>query len=752
MPKIAITFDDAPTGGGALFQGTERTNLIIEALDSRDAQATIFVTAHDFEEENAAQRIGAYNDAGHLIANHTNTHVAASATPLSVFMAEVDRTTELVGEFSNYRSWFRFPYLDEGSTTEQRDAYRDALDIRGLSNGYVTADTFDWYLQGLLDDATRTGEYYNLEAIGEAYVEMIVSSAEYFDALGVQTLGRSPAHVLLLHENDLAALFIDDAIDALRANGWEIISADEAYADPLADMPVETLVVGSGKVAALALEATGDYDVLSTIANTQDGIDSLAAKYGAFDPAGPIDPPDPVDPGVITGTPGDDYLYGTSGDDVFESLEGSDSVIGSGGNDTIALGDGYDQVEYRGALVDYTFVRNADGSITVTKPNGGVDVMTGVDGFWFSDEEKWYDANELAKASGVTGITSGDDYIIATDGNDQIDSLEGEDVVLGSAGNDTINLGDGYDQVDYDGASTDYNVVRNGDGSFSVTKPDGGVDTLTGVDGFWFAGEEKWYDINDLATDAPGPVDPEIITGTSGDDYLYGTNGDDVFESLEGSDSVIGSGGNDTIALGDGYDQVEYTGGASDYSMVRNSDGSISVTKPDGGVDTMTGVDGFWFSGEEQWYPADELAKVADVTGITSGDDYIIATPGDDVINSLEGEDVVQESAGNDVINLGDGYDQIDYFGASSDYEIVKNVDGTVTVSKPDGGMDTLTGVDGFWFADEAAWYATDDIAIEAPNSGGSPPEASPLLIDDFVPADSNQPVQMSPFVLVDLF
>lgn len=53
MPKIAITFDDAPTGGGALFQGTERTNLIIEALDSRDAQATIFVTAHDFEEENA---------------------------------------------------------------------------------------------------------------------------------------------------------------------------------------------------------------------------------------------------------------------------------------------------------------------------------------------------------------------------------------------------------------------------------------------------------------------------------------------------------------------------------------------------------------------------------------------------------------------------------------------------------------------------------------------------------------------------
>ena len=38
---------------------------------------------------------------------------------------------------------------------------------------------------------------------------------------------------MLLHETDIAALYIADLAKALRADGWEIVSADTAYADPL---------------------------------------------------------------------------------------------------------------------------------------------------------------------------------------------------------------------------------------------------------------------------------------------------------------------------------------------------------------------------------------------------------------------------------------------------------------------------------------------------------------------------------------
>jgi hypothetical protein len=38
---------------------------------------------------------------------------------------------------------------------------------------------------------------------------------------------------MLLHETDIAALYIADLVKALRADGWEIVTADLAYADPL---------------------------------------------------------------------------------------------------------------------------------------------------------------------------------------------------------------------------------------------------------------------------------------------------------------------------------------------------------------------------------------------------------------------------------------------------------------------------------------------------------------------------------------
>ncbi len=49
----------------------------------------------------------------------------------------------------------------------------------------------------------------------------------------VRTIGRSPMHVMLMHETDLAALFLPDLVAALRARGWEIVTADAAFADPI---------------------------------------------------------------------------------------------------------------------------------------------------------------------------------------------------------------------------------------------------------------------------------------------------------------------------------------------------------------------------------------------------------------------------------------------------------------------------------------------------------------------------------------
>ncbi len=38
---------------------------------------------------------------------------------------------------------------------------------------------------------------------------------------------------MLLHETDIAALYVDDLVAALRRAGWTIVTTDEAFADAI---------------------------------------------------------------------------------------------------------------------------------------------------------------------------------------------------------------------------------------------------------------------------------------------------------------------------------------------------------------------------------------------------------------------------------------------------------------------------------------------------------------------------------------
>jgi hypothetical protein len=129
------------------------------------------------------------------------------------------------------------------------------LNERGLRNGYVTVDTYDWHLVNLARDATAAGIEIDLAKLRDLYVDVIVSSTEFYDAMAQKTLGRSPHHVLLLHENDLSALFVGDLVAELQEHGFRIVPATEAFLDPIAGREPDTLFLGQGRIAALAHEA-----------------------------------------------------------------------------------------------------------------------------------------------------------------------------------------------------------------------------------------------------------------------------------------------------------------------------------------------------------------------------------------------------------------------------------------------------------------------------------------------------------------
>ena len=237
--RIALTFDDVPRHTGAFLSDDERTTRLIEGLrEAGVEQAAFFVTTGNLDTDTGgAERVARYVAAGHVLANHTHSHRHLSAVSAEEFLADIDRAAAWLATQPASRPWMRFPYLDEGrDQRDKREAVRAGLAARGLMNGVVTIDASDWGYDDMATQAKAAGETLDMAALRDLWVESHVEAAEYYDSLARRALGRSPAHNMLLHEADVTALYVADLVRALQAKGWTIVTADEAFADPIAKM------------------------------------------------------------------------------------------------------------------------------------------------------------------------------------------------------------------------------------------------------------------------------------------------------------------------------------------------------------------------------------------------------------------------------------------------------------------------------------------------------------------------------------
>ena len=144
--------------------------------------------------------------AGHVIANHSYSHRWLTPAPAPRPMSPTSTAPPpgCAGR-PGYRPWFRFPFLDEGARSAvatPRRGPRRRWPRRGLSSGYVTVDTYDWYLEDLARTAAQAGREIDRPALRRLYVDAILERRRISDRIAVEALGRSPAHIMLLHETD----------------------------------------------------------------------------------------------------------------------------------------------------------------------------------------------------------------------------------------------------------------------------------------------------------------------------------------------------------------------------------------------------------------------------------------------------------------------------------------------------------------------------------------------------------------------
>lgn len=250
--EIALTFDDAPTPDSVLMSGTERTQKLIAALKQAKVPDALFFVKADYINPQTAERLKHYIDAGFHLANHSFTHQSANQLGVNGYAQDAYKAHLALKPFANLLAYHRFPYLHYGKNIVEINQLQNMLSELGYKDGYVTIDNFDWYISALITRAAEEKKTINYEKARDFYVHSLYESIEFYDAIAKKALNRSPKHVLLLHENDAAALFVGDLVEYLRSKGWKIISPQQAYKDPIAKIFPQVAFHKQGRVAAIA--------------------------------------------------------------------------------------------------------------------------------------------------------------------------------------------------------------------------------------------------------------------------------------------------------------------------------------------------------------------------------------------------------------------------------------------------------------------------------------------------------------------
>ena len=256
--RIAFTFDDAPRIPGAFLTPDERTAKLIDGLKRAGVrQVAFFVNPGNLSQpwgKGGEDRLNAYVAAGHVLGDHSMTHPHLNAMSAEAYVANIDQAEAFLKPHDGYRPWFRYPFLDEGGPdAAKREAVRAGLKARHLTSGFVTADGADWNMEGNAIAAVQAHKAIDMQALHDLYVESMVQGTDFYDALARRALGSQPSQVILMHETDLAALWIADVVSALRADGWEIVTADQAFADPVWKKVMESPSIESNLTSNLAM-------------------------------------------------------------------------------------------------------------------------------------------------------------------------------------------------------------------------------------------------------------------------------------------------------------------------------------------------------------------------------------------------------------------------------------------------------------------------------------------------------------------
>ena len=258
-PQLALTLDDPTLSLGSVLKWQEANSRILKAISERDVRAALFVCGMRVDEADGAKLITAWDQAGHLICNHSYSHkFYGEQTSYADFAVDFLKNEKVIAPYRNRTALFRYPFLKEGDTAEKRDRFRALLKERGYRVGHVTIDASDWYVSQRFVDRLGKQPKASVTPYRDYLIAHLLDRAAFYRQLALDVIGRDIRHTLLMHFNPLNAFVLPDVMNAFEAAGWQWIDASLAFEDPVFRSQPQTLPAGESLVWALAKE-TGQF-------------------------------------------------------------------------------------------------------------------------------------------------------------------------------------------------------------------------------------------------------------------------------------------------------------------------------------------------------------------------------------------------------------------------------------------------------------------------------------------------------------
>ncbi len=264
QPTVSFTFDDGVTGDMPGYSFEQWNEMLLEQLDRAEVKPVFFVTGANKSDAKGQFLLKSWNDRGHRIGNHTFSHPNYNREEMTFekFKEEFLSTDTIINKFDNYIRLFRFPFLKEGNTKEKVTLFREFMKEHQYSNGYVTIDASDWYIDSRLRNRLKQNPSADIEAFRQFYVEHLFDRAMFYEELAFKLTGRHINNTLLLHHNLAAALFLGDLVKMFKAKGWRIIDAEDAFKDKIFQSNPSNIPAGESLIWALAKESGKFEEVL----------------------------------------------------------------------------------------------------------------------------------------------------------------------------------------------------------------------------------------------------------------------------------------------------------------------------------------------------------------------------------------------------------------------------------------------------------------------------------------------------------